>query len=111
MSIWIRCPARLRRASFGRALPEQSLSISVRRLSLLRPHAHQLLAEIGALQEPHEGAGRAVEPFGDEFTMLDLAFAHPLRHVAHEVRMTRGEIADDETSDGPALGQYRTHPR
>src|SRR5216684_7391406 len=109
MSIWIPCSARLRRASFGRAFrnprpgkPYQSASGGSR---LVRPDAHQLLAEIGALQESHEGAGRAVETLGDEFAMLDLAFAHPLRHVAQEVGMARGEIADDETSDRQAFCQ------
>src|SRR5216683_442933 len=66
---------------------------------LVRPDPHQLLAEIGALQKSHERARRAVEPFGDELAMLDLALAHPPRHVAQEVRMARGEIADDKASD------------
>ncbi len=46
------------------------------------PDPHQLLAEIGVLQKPHEGRRRAVEPFGDEFLVLDLALAHPPRHLA-----------------------------
>ena len=78
-------------------------------LRLVRPDPHQLLAEIGALQQPHEGGRRAVETLGDEFLVLDLALAHPLRHVAQEVAMARGEIADDEAADGQALGQHRAH--
>src|SRR5262245_11784176 len=62
----------------------------------VRTNAHQLLAEIGALQESHEGRRRAVETFGHELLVLDLALAHPLRHVAQEVGVTRSEIADDE---------------
>src|SRR5580692_12192531 len=70
------------------------------RLCRVRSHAHQLLAEISAFQEPHECAGRAVEPLGDELLVLHLALAHPTRHVAQEVAMARSEIADDEASDG-----------
>src|ERR1700704_1133936 len=71
--------------------------------SPIRPDPHQLLAEIGALQEAHEGAGRAVEALGDELLVLHLALANPTRHVAQEVAMARGEIADDEAADGEAL--------
>src|SRR5258706_1742413 len=79
------------------------------RSRFVRPDPHQLLAEIGALQKPHERAGGAVEPFGDEFAMLDLALADPPRHVAQEIRMARGEIADDKASDIQALGQQSSH--
>src|SRR5450432_4816989 len=77
----------------------------------VRPDAHQLLAEIGALQQSHERSGRAVEPLGDEFAMLDLALAHPPRHVLEKIRMPRGEIADDEASDVQSFCQYRAHHR
>src|SRR5216684_8552543 len=76
---------------------------------LVGPDPHKLLAEIGALQKSHERAWRAVEPFGDELAMLDLALAHPPRHVAQEVRMARGEIADDKASDIQPLGQHGAH--
>src|ERR1700722_13456050 len=52
---------------------------------LVPPDPHQLLAEIGAFQQSHEGRGRAVQSLGDEFLVLDFALAHPLRHVAQEV--------------------------
>src|ERR1700726_2524761 len=80
-------------------------------LRSLRADAHQLLAEIGALEKSHERTGRAVQPFGNELAMPDLALGHPLRHVTQEIRMTRGEIADDEASDRQALGQHRAHHR
>src|SRR4051812_30190168 len=78
-------------------------------LCLVRPHPYQLLAEIGTLQQPHERGWRAVEAFGDELLVLDLAFAHPRRHVAQEVAVARGKIADDEAADGETLGQHRAH--
>src|SRR3984957_4415752 len=90
--------------------PDQASSVE-RDLRWVRPDAHQLLAEIGALEQPHERAGRAVQPFGDELAIPDLALAHPLRHVAQEIGMTRGEIADDEAPDRQALGQHRAHHR
>src|SRR5205814_9985590 len=77
----------------------------------VRPDPHQLLAEIGAFQKPHECAGGAVQPLGDEFAVLDLTLAHPSRHVAQEIRMARGEIADNKTPDGQAFCQYRAHHR
>src|SRR3954466_9171482 len=63
---------------------------------LVRSYPHQLLAEIGALQQSHERFRRAVQSFRDEFAMLDLAFTHPPRHIAQKVRMSRGEVADDK---------------
>src|SRR5689334_9814901 len=78
-------------------------------LRLVRTDAHELLAEIGALQQAHECGRCAVETFGDELLVLDLALAHPLRHVAQEIAVTRGEIADDEAADGQALGQHGAH--
>src|SRR5258705_9742900 len=82
-----------------------------RSLRLIRPDPHQLLAEVRALQKAHERRRRAVEAFGDELLVLDLALAHPARHVAQEVAVTRGEIADDEAADGQALGQHVAHHR
>src|SRR5260370_31010796 len=77
----------------------------------VRPDAHQLLAEIGALQQSHERSGRAVQTLRDEFAMPDLALAHPSRHVLEKIRMPRGEIADDKASDIQPFCQYRPHHR
>src|SRR3954453_2814711 len=77
----------------------------------VRSDAHQLLAEIGALEKPDECHGRAVEAFGNEIAMLDFPLAHPLRHVAQKIRMTSGEIADNEAADGQPFGQYIPHQR
>src|SRR5205085_145351 len=60
--------------------------------SPIRSDPYQLLAEIGALQQAHERARRAVEAFGDEFAVFDLALAHPSRHVAQEIGVTRGKV-------------------
>src|SRR5436190_7025003 len=76
---------------------------------LVRSDPHQLLTEIGALEKPDERGRRAVEALGDEFAMFDLAIAHPPRHVAQELCMTRGEIADDKAADSQALGENVTH--
>src|SRR5947209_4507656 len=81
------------------------------RSRLVSSDAHQLLAEIGALEKPDQRRRRAVEAFGDEFAMLDLALTHPLRHIAQEVRMACGKIADNETSDGQSFCQDRDHHR
>src|SRR6266849_8196241 len=77
----------------------------------VRPDTHQLLAEIGALQQSHERGGRAVQTLRDEFAMLDLSLAHPPRHVLEKIRMPRGEIADDKASDIQPFCQYRAHHR
>src|SRR4051812_16588492 len=78
---------------------------------LVGPDTYQLLAEISAFQKAHERGRCAVEPFGNELLVLDLALAHPLRHVAQEIAVTRGKIADDETAEGQALGQDIAHHR
>src|SRR5215210_3933867 len=49
------------------------------RSHLVRSDPHQLLAEVGALEKSDECGGRAVDTLSDEFAMLDLALAHPLR--------------------------------
>src|SRR5882762_2770738 len=85
-----------RRSSFIRPSPCRSAACGS---GPVRSDPHQLLAEIGALQKPHERSRSAVESFGNEFLVFDLALAHPLRHVAQEIPMTRGEIADDESPD------------
>src|SRR3954451_18866755 len=78
---------------------------------LVRSDPHQLLTEIGALEKPDERGRRAVETLGDEFAMFDLALAHPLRHVAQKISMTRGEFADDKAADSQALGEHVAHQR
>src|ERR1700733_4042022 len=102
ISTWIRCwpwfRAGTSRSDLGRS-------------RLIRSDAHELLAEIGALQKSHERRRSAVETFSDELAMLEFAFAQPLRHVTQEVGVTRGEIADDEAADRQAFGQYRAHHR
>ena len=77
----------------------------MRRSSLVRPDPDQLLAEIGAFQEAHEGAGRALQALGHELLVLDLALADPARHVAQEIAMTGREVGDDEAAEGQPLGQ------
>src|SRR5579859_677668 len=76
---------------------------------LVRPDAHKLLAEVGALQETHEGARGTLETLGDELLVLHLALAHPARHVAQEISVARGEIGHDEAAEGQPLGQDRAH--
>src|SRR5947209_6762643 len=53
--------------------PQDDACLVTPLLRLVPPDAHQLLAEIGALQQSHERFGRAIEAFGDEFAVLDLA--------------------------------------
>src|SRR5215210_8164939 len=81
------------------------------RSHLVRSDPHQLLAEVGALEKSDECGGRAVDTLSDEFAMLDLALAHPLRHVAQKIRMAGGEITDDKAADGQALGEHIAHQR
>src|SRR6185503_2762659 len=100
MSTWTSCSARRRTASR-----------TSEGLRLVRPDPHELLAEVCALQEAHERGRRAVEAFGNELLVLDLALANPLRHVLQEVAVTRGKVADDEAADGQALGQDIAHHR
>src|SRR5262245_39837142 len=71
-----------------------------RNSNLVRPDAHELLAEIGALQQTHESAGRAVEAFGDELLVLQFPLAEPLRHVAQEIALPRGKVENDEAAEG-----------
>jgi hypothetical protein len=55
---------------------------------LVQPDAHQLLAEIGALQESHERSGVLSRPSVMHSRCLTLP-------LAQEIGVTRGEIADE----------------
>src|SRR3954468_18460841 len=70
------------------------------RSSFVRPDPHQLLAEIGPLEKPHEGFGRGLQALGDKLLVLDLALADPAGYVAQEVAMAGGEVGDDEAAEG-----------
>src|SRR5215207_4465446 len=69
-------------------------------------HAHELLAEIPALQHAHKSRGRILQALGDVLAILDASFLHPLRHVADEVTEVRREVGDDEAADRQPLGQH-----
>src|SRR4051812_9560097 len=75
-------------------------------IRLLRD-AHELLAEILALQHAHEGLRRILKTIDDVLAIFDFAFLDPLRHVADEVVKAAPEIRDDEAADDEALGQDR----
>src|SRR5262249_5750859 len=85
----------IRRESSGEGRSPVHPPADARRSGPVWSHAHELLAEIGALQQAHESARRAVDPLGDELFVLEFPLAEPARHVAQEIAVTRGEIADD----------------
>ena len=47
----------------------------------------------------HERGGGGFDQFADEFGVLAIALAKPLRHVANEIRENGGEIADDDAAE------------
>src|ERR1051326_8278819 len=68
--------------------------------------AHELLAEVLALQEPDESLRRVLQPIRDILAILDAALLDPLRHVADEVGEFRRKVGDDEAADREPLGQH-----
>src|SRR5690348_4097113 len=60
-------------------------------IRLLRD-ANELLAEVLALQEAHEGLRRIFETIHDILAILDAAVLDPLRHLANEIVEAAPEI-------------------
>ena len=79
------------------------------RVSLKLRDPHQPLAEILAAQQPDQRARRLLQPVDHVLAVLDAAFLQPRRHVAQEIGVAGGEIADDEAADGQPLGQRGAH--
>src|SRR5947209_10779173 len=71
--------------------------------------AHELLAEVLALQQTHEGLRRVLQPRGNVLAIFDAALLDPLRHVADEIGKTRREVRDDEAANREPLGQHIAH--
>src|SRR5690349_5088074 len=78
-------------------------SSTILTLIVLLRNAHELLAEVLALEQSHEGRRRFLEAIGDVLAILDAPFLDPLRHLADEVVKAAPEIRDDEAPDGEPL--------
>src|SRR5258707_6002074 len=55
-------------------------------------HAHELLAEILAAQQPDEGARRILDSLRDILALFDLALAYPGRDIAQKVGLLDREV-------------------
>src|SRR5690606_34139365 len=77
----------------------------------VRPHPHQHLAEVLALEQAHEGLRRALETFEHGLAPLHLPFLDPLGHVAVEVGDAIVVVADDEALHADPLADYQKHVR
>ena len=67
--------------------------------------AHKLLAEVPALEHPHEGGGGVFQPVLDGLAEAHLAFLDQRRDLGEEVGAAVPAVEDDEALDPQALAQ------
>src|SRR5262249_47017292 len=94
------------------SLPVQRKPLRPESAQALPRHAHESLAEVLALEEPHEGGRRVFEALRHVLAMADAAVGEAGGDGTEKVGVVvRSELDVDEAADGQAFGQHRTHGR
>ncbi|KAG1366153.1 hypothetical protein G6F59_018835 [Rhizopus arrhizus] len=90
---------------------DQDFHVALRCVALfVRADAHNALAGVFALQQPHQAARRILQPVDHVFAPAQLTFLDPLPRLAQEVVLLRVcELIHNESPQRDALGQDLAH--